>query len=313
MGLINAINCNKNFFGTGIGTCEVLLNKQMDGIILVPNSWSLPVTNGNVPLTLANAIELVQLTTFDPLLKAVDFADNTGDPTNQDYSGGISTVVRNAKPTYQLIFEAPLGFHQAAYSKNGRFGQYKALLVFGGFIAGATSPDGSIFTGFDMGMFNVRTLSLPAGDTRMRTLVDFQLIDEDQFNRNMAVLTPDALGFNFSSQVEPIRNTVLNVIATAADPIQVTVTGLSNISYGIEALDYTNFRVVNTVTNAVITTTGSTLGTDPWVYLLTPTTPLVAGTKLTVELYDADVPTNTALVGTNLLLKGKSVEVTVGA
>jgi len=312
MALINAVNCNKEFLGTGIGTCEVFLNNEMDGVIIVPKGWSLPVTANNVALTLANVIGLVQATTFDPIIGAIEFTDNTGDATTQEYTGGITSVVRNAKPTYQLRFESGLGFHRAAYSKNS-FNQRNVILVFGGYLVGAYSPDGALFTGLSMSMFNTQTLRLPAGDTRMATLVDFQLSDEEQFNKRLAVLTPDMLGFDFSSQVQAIQNTTLTVVATAGDPIQVTVKSLNNTNYGIEALGVENFRVVNLTTNAVLAITSVEEGAIEGTYVLTMTVPLVQGANIRVELYDTDANVATALVGDNQLYKGQSATVIVAA
>jgi len=312
MALINAVNCNKEFLGAGIGTCELFLNQQMNGEITVPKSWSLPVTNGAVDLTLADAIELVQQTTFDPLLGAIDFVDNTGDATTQEYSGGITSIVRNAKPVYQLIFESGIGFHKAAYSKNS-FNNKNILLVFGGYIVGAYSPDGTKFTGLDMSMFNTQTLRLPAGDTRQRTLVDFQLSNEDQFNRRLAILTPEMLGFDFSSEVMPIQSASITAVATAGDPINVTVNSLNNTNYGIEGLTVSDFRVVDTTTNAVVALTSVVEGVTPGTYVLTPTTGLVINHVIYVQLYDATELVATALVGDNQLYKGQSPNITVGA
>jgi len=312
MALINAVNCNKEFLGAGIGTCEVFLNKEMNGEILVPNNWFLPVVNGAVDLTVADAIELIQQTTFDPIFGAVEFTDNTGDPATVDYTSRITAVVENALPNYQLRYETSVGQHSAIYSKNA-FKTKSILLVFNGTIVGAYSPDGTKFVGLKMGMHNAQTLKLPAGDARMGTLVNFQLIDEQQFNRRLAVLTTDMLGFDITSETQPIQSTTITAVATAGDPINVTVNSLNNTNYGIEGLDATNFRVVNVTTNAVVTLSTVTAGVTPGTYVLTPTTGLTAAHVIYVQLYDTVVPVATAIVGDNQLYKGQSVNITVGA
>lgn len=315
MALINAVNCDKDFLGTGIGSCEVFLNKEMDGVIITPKGWYLEVTNGNVPLTLEDLTVLVQKTTFDPVLGAVQFTDNTGDATTTDYTGGITAVVRNAKPTYQLRFESGLGFHTAAYSKNS-FNQKNVLLVFGGTIVGAYSPDGTRFYGLSMSMFNTQTLRLPAGDTRMGTLIDFQLSDEEQFNKRLAVLTADMLGFDVSSELQAIQSVTVTATATAGDPILVSVRSRNNTNYGIEALGAENFRIVNTATDAVLAITSVTATATEGNYSIVPTVALTQGQTIRIELYDNVADISTAVVDATTpvqLYKGQSAIITVAA
>jgi len=312
MGLINAINCNKDFLGTGVGTCELFLTQEMSGVILVPKGWNLPVTNNNVALTLATAIALVQARTFDPILGSVEFTDNTGDPRTVDYTNSTTSVTGNAKPTYQLRFESGLGFHKAAYSKN-TFNTHDAILVFPTGIVGAVSPDGLRFSGLSMGMFNTQTLRLTAGDAKMNTLVNFQLTDEEQFNRRLAVLTNDMLGFSFNSEVRAIQSVSITGTATVGNPILIQISSLGNTGYGEEGFDETMLRVINTANNTVIALDSVTAGLTEGSYELDPTTPLTLGQTLKVYTYDATANENTALLEPNALYRGESPVITVTA
>lgn len=314
MAQINALNCDKIYLGLGLGECEIFL-KELSTLILVPKSWSIPVAD-LATFNLEKAIALVQNGTFDPFIDADEFVDNTPDPTNKEYSGGEIATIRNGKPQYSFEFNNGIGFHKAAYSRNS-FKRYNALLVDqAGNIVGATSVDGTKFTGLSMGMFNTRTYRPVVGDNTAATIVEIQLNNEEQFNKQMAVLTVSSLGFDFNTEILAIQSVKISGIAEAGNPIGVLVTGANNTIYGIEGLDADNFRVINTATNAVVPITSVSAGISPGQYNITPTTPLVAAQTLRIEMFDATAtpPVDTALVdGTNALYKGTSEVITVAA
>lgn len=169
---------------------------------------------------------------------------------------------------------------------------------------GATTADGLRFTGLLAGMVNTRTYTLQNADETAKTNFEFQLISEGQFNSRMALITVGQSGVDINTDVMAIIGVTITGTAEAGDPINVTVNAVNNTIFGIEGLGADNFRVVNTVTNAVVTLTSVTEGATPGTYVLTPTTPTTAGQILRVELYDTTANVNVALIEPNQLYKG---------
>jgi len=310
---INALNCNKTFLGLGFGSCEIF-TKALTGFILVPKGWSISATALNT-FTLADAIELVQRTTWDIALNADDFTQNTPEPTTKDYTGGKKAVIRNGLPEYSFEFNNGIGFHKAAYSKNS-FRRYDVLLLDdGGNIIGASSVDGLSFTGFPITMFNTRTYQQVQGDNTAATIVDFQIADEEMFNSQMTVLTKDNLGFNINQQVNAIQSVTITVVGTpeAGDPIVVNVNTYGNSITGIESLTTAQFMLVNNTTGAEAPATVAAVTGFPGRYSLTPTTPTTSGQTYVVYMYDSALDVYTAILDDDLLYKGASNIITVSA
>lgn len=314
MGLINAINCNKEDLGLGTVSCEIFLN-EFKTPIPVRKGWSMLLTEFEA-LDYAGFVELVQKSEWMPVLGSKQFTNNTPDPTTEEFSGGIISVIRNGKPQYQFDYDKGVNFHKALYSKNSQNAFDMILADASGSLVVALSADGTRVTGFEAGMVNTRTYMPKSGDASANTAFEFQLINEDQFNKRMAVYTADQSGVDFNSELKPITSVKIVGTATAGDPIEVTVTALGNTSYGIEGLLATDFRVINTVTNAVVALTSVAPGADAGTYLLTPTTPTVAAQVLKVSTYDTDAAVNVALIDVSapfLLYKGESEPITVTA
>lgn len=312
MAQINTLMCDKNFLGTGLTGCDFIQNKEFYSMIIVPNNWSISAEDLEA-WTVADVVSLIQQTTFDPLFNAVSFTDNTPDPTTEDFSGGITSVVRNGLPMYQFEFRQGPGFHQAAYSKNSFMTKAVLFIDRAGTIYGSWSADGTQFRGLSVSMLNTQTYRPAGGDTGARTLVDIQLANEVEINSHLAWITEESLGFSIVRDVNPIISTrvVINS-ASVANGISVTVTGLTNLGWNVLALDAPNFRVIDTTDNSVepIDTVAEVDGT----YTLDMDPALTLGHKVKVQLYDATAtpPVATAKDGT-LLYKGESKEFTVTA
>lgn len=302
MGLINAINCNKEDYGLGIVDCEQFFGEP-NMPILVRKGWSMTKTAFEA-LTADDFVELVQTGVWIPIPGAKQFTMDIPDPTTEEYSGGVISVVRNGKPRLQFDFDKGVGFHKALYSKNA-FSQYDLMITDdSGQLMFAEDASRTKVVGLSAGMVNTRTYAFKSGDTSANTMFEVQLTNEEQFNRRMAIYSVDQSNIDFNELLKPITSVTITGTAEAGDPIVVQVNAVSNTNYGIEALTAPNFRVVNNLTNAVVPITSVAVGTIAGQYLLTPTTPTTAGQVLRVELYDADVPVAVALVGDNNLYKG---------
>jgi len=313
MALINAVNCNKDNLGLGIVECEARL-KDFKSFILVPKSWRLSIAE-LATLTYTQMVGFVQDDTWQPFLNAVEFVNNTPDPTTKEYTGGVMSVIRNGKPQYSFEFDNGIGFQKAAYSKNS-FNQYNVLLVdSAGTLVGATSADGLSFIGLTASMVNTRTYVPQVGDETAKTLVEFQLSNEDQFNKRMALLTVDQTNVDINSELMGVIGVNITGTASVANGFVVDVTAVNNTIFGIEALDETNFRIRNTATNTVLAIDTVVAGANPGNYTIdTTTAPTLAATYV-LETYDstATPPVNVALVGTNQLYKGVSAPMIAGA
>jgi hypothetical protein len=314
MAIINAQNCNKTYLGLGLSDCELYLG-EFRSVIAVPKGWSIPVSE-LVGMDLDYIVGLVQQQTFDPILNAIQFTDNTPDPTTQEYTGGVISVVRNGKPQYQFEFNNGVFFHKALYSRNA-FKLYDVLLVDdSGTIVGATTVDGTRFTGLSASMFNTQTFRPKVGDTNPRTLLDIQLDNESQFNTRMALIVTAQSTVDVNTEINPITSVTITGTASAANDITVQVNYASNATKGVEGLVAANFRIRNLTTDAVVAITSVTESTvNKGEYLLEPTVALTATNVIVVEMYDATAipPVNVALIAPNILYKGESAEMTVSA
>lgn len=314
MGLINSINCNKENLGLGTVSCEIFLN-EFKTPILVRRGWSVTKEVFEA-YTYEDFVGLVQTGVLQPITGSKQFTNNTPDPTTEEYSGGIISVIRNGKPQYQFDYDKGVGFHKALYSKNSLSNYDMMLADASGNLVFAESADGLRISGFETSMVNTRTYMPKSGDTSANTAFEFQLANEDQFNKRMAVYTSEESGIDFNSELRAINSVTITGTAAAGDPIEVIVKATGNTNFGIEGLTATDFRVVNTATNTVIPITSVSSGANAGTYLLTPTTPLVAAETLKVSTYDDTVEVNVALLDAiqpYLLYQGESEVITVTA
>ena len=308
MGLINAINCDKDTLELGIVSCEQYLT-EFKTPILIRKGFRMLRTAFEA-LDNDGFVALVQSGDLQPILGAKEFVNNTPDVTTQEYTGGVISVVRNAKPQYQWNLDNGVRFHAALYSKNG-FNKFDLGIVDdSGTLILALSPDGLYVTGLTAGMVNTATYTPKTGDADAATSFSVQLTNEQQFNRRMVTYNIDQSEVDFNDLPAVIGATITGT-ATAAG-IVISVNAVNNVSYGIEALTAANFRVYNPVTNAAITIATVVPLVAEGTYRITTTPALTTGTPVVVQLWDATAtpPVNVALVGDNQLYKGISDTIT---
>jgi len=284
MGLIGALDCKKNNYNVGTVTCEIFL-KEYKTLFLVDPNYN-PTVEEFQALTEDDIVELIQRGTLIPLTGSKQFTNNTPEPTTEEYSTGIITVIRNGKPQYQFDFDKGVNFHRSVYGLNS-YSNFKAMFVdLAGNLVFALSANGLRVSGFDLGMLNTRTFMPATGDTSAMTSVELQLTNEDQYNRRIEVMTAENAPVDFNN-VWAIVGVALNIVNTPAvgsTSLNVQVRSLGNRTYGVNSLDVTNFRLVNTTTNALITPSAVTAQTGDGNYTLTVSA-LVAGTY-ELRLYD---------------------------
>jgi len=316
MAQINTLLCNKDFLGTGLNPCEFIQKKEWYSFIKVPSGWSLSISELE-GLTKAEVIALVQQTTFDLFYNATAFTDNTADPTNEDFSSGISLTVRNGLPMLQFEFRHGIAFQSAASSKNTSMQGGVILIDRDNNIYGTWNNDETEFSGFTLSMFNTQTYRPTTGDTGARTLIDMQLANEVEINRRMAVITADSLGFNIVKDIKPIVSTYVVInSASVANGINVTINGLGNRGYGMPGITVDNIRVVDMTDNTVESIDTVSTGIEVGNYTITFDPDLTLGHQVKVVLWDATAtpPVATALLADDVtLLKGESKPFTVTA
>ena len=284
MGLIGALDCKKNNYNVGTVSCEIFL-KEFKTPILIKKGWRATVAAFQA-FTEDDIVELIQTGVWIPLVGSKQFTNNTPDPTTEEYTGGIINVIRNGLPQYQWDFDKGVNFHRSLYGLNGSNNFDVAIVDKGGNLVFALSPDGLSVSGFDAGMTNTRTFMPPTGDTSSMTSFEIQLTNEDQFNRRLEVMTAENAPTDFNN-LWAIVGVVLNIINTPAvggTSLNVQVRSIGNRTYGVNSLDVTNFRLVNTTTNALVTPSAVTAQTGDGNYTLTVAA-LTAGTY-ELRLYD---------------------------
>lgn len=314
MGLINAVNCNKEDLGLGLGECLLKFGEPAMPV-LVKKGWRM-LREDFEALDSAGFQALVQQGTLEPVKGAKEFILNTPDSTTQEYSGGEMSTVRNAKPQLQFNYDLGISFHKALYSKNS-FKKYDMLLTDkAGSLMFALSADGLYVTGITTGMVNTDTYAFKVGDTDANTPFKFQFTNEEQFNRRMAVYTVDQSEVDFNETLMPVTSAVITGTSSVANDINIAVKFWSNEGEGIEALEETNFRVINTSTNAVLPIDTVAAGTNEGDYVITLITPLVAPAPIKVQLYDATATPPAATTAPNDLgqmFKGESATIVTTA
>jgi len=302
---INAVSCNKALFGTGLVPCELRL-KDFKSFLIVPKSWSLNLLTGTFDKDYV--VAQIQNGTFVPFLNTVEFLNNTPDPTTKEYQGGITAVIRNGKPQYSFEYDNGIGFHKAAYGYNS-FQTYNVIIVdSAGTVAVAESADGLSVTGFALSMLNTRTYVPQVGDETAKTLIEFQISNEEQFNKRMALIPVDQSGVDINSELMGVVGVNIKGTASVANGFIVDVTAVNNTIFGIEALDENSFRIRNTITNTVLAIDTVVAGATPGNYKIETTTAPTLASTYVVETFDATAtpPTATALVGESQLYRGVS-------
>lgn len=306
MVLINQKDCLVSRKNLGLSDC-IIQEGRLTGFMIVPKGWAINLTTDEFDLAYVN--EQIQLGNFVPVLGAIEATNGTPEATTEEYQGGVKSVVRNGLPEYSFKYlKGGWKFASALYTYNS-FQAFDLLFVFSsGAIAGATN--GTTFSGFELGMLNTGTYMFTDGSTSASVTVSMQLVNEVQFNRDVAILEADSLDFKVNQDVNPVTDIVITARADASEakvyfkPVfeMNRATTLGGIA--IANLRSTVNGVANTITAASLSYNATTKE-----YQYTPSATLVAGDKVIVELYDTVNAVSCAKIGTKFY-KGISNEAT---
>jgi hypothetical protein len=302
--LINQKDCLVSRKNLGIPDCIVEVGIPR-GFIIVPKGWSINLETETFNLAYVN--EQIQEGNFVPVMGAVEFTNNTPEPTTEEAQGGILSVVRNGLPQFAFKFwKGGWKFASALYSYNSQQA-FDLLLAFeNGAIAGATN--GTILSGFDMGMLNTGTYMFTDGNAQSSVTVSMQLINQDQYNRDVAILTPDVLDFKVTTDLFPITDIVMSGTAAAGGDVIVSATFDMNQAVALGGISTSNLRLtINGVVDTIVSVTYDSVNKT---YAVEPTTALVASDSVVVQLYDAVNVVDVAKIGTKFY-KGATPAITV--
>lgn len=307
--LINQRDCATSRQNLGLPDCIVEVGIPR-GFIIVPKGWNINLSTDTFDKAYCD--EQIQLGNFVPVMGAVEFTNNTPEPTTEEAQGGVMSVVRNGLPQFAFKFwKGGWKYASALYTWNS-YQAFDILLAFeNGAVAGATN--GTVFSGFDLGMLNTGTYMFTDGSTQASVTVTMQLINADQYNSSVAILTPDVLDFNPNTDLLPITDITLTARADASDnKVYFFAKFAMNESYSLNALAIANLRctidgVVDTITALSLTQNSVTKE-----YEFEPTATLGAGDKVIVQLYDSVENVACAKVGSKFY-KGTSNEATTVA
>ena len=282
--LINQKDCVTTRKNLGLPDC-ILQEGRLTGKILVPKGWSINLLTDVFDKDYVN--EQIQLGNFVPILGAVEVTNNTPEATTEEYQGGVMSVVRNGLP--QFTFKFLKGGWKYANALNTYNSQqaFDILFVFStGAIAGATN--GNTFSGFDLGMLNTGTYMFTDGNTSASVSTTIQLINETQFNRDVAVLDRSSLDFDINTDVNPITDIYMVGRADVSEAkVYFKASFDMNRATNLGGIAIANLRC--TINGVADTITALSLSYDSvsgeWSF--TPTTTLTTSQSVVVQLYDA--------------------------
>jgi hypothetical protein len=303
--LINQKDCLVSRKNLGLSDC-ILQEGRLTGFVIVPKGWSIDLTTDTFNLLYVN--EQIQLGNFVPVLGAVEATNGTPEATTEEYQGGVKSVVRNGLPEYSFKYLKGWKFASALYTYNS-FQAFDVLYVFSsGSIAGATN--GTKLTGFDLGMLNSGTYMFTDGATSSSVTVSMQLVNEEQFNRDYAVLDASVLDFKVNTDIYPITDIAITGRADVSDakvyfkPVFETNKATTLGGIAIANLRSTVNGVIDTITALSLSYNAST---KEWSF--TPTATLTTSTPVIVELYDSVEAVSAAKIGAKYY-KGISASIT---
>jgi len=295
MVLINQKDCATVRKNLGLPDC-IIQEGRLTGFIIVPKGWNINLTSDTFDLDYVNG--QIQQGLFVPVLGAVEAVNNTPEATTEEYQGGITSVVRNGLPQYTFKFlKGGWKFASALYTYNS-FQAFDVLFVFSsGAVAGATN--GTVFSGFDLGMLNNGTYMFTDGSVSASVTTTLQLINEVQFNRDVALLDVSVLDFNPNTDLFPITDIYMTGRADVSDQkvyfkAKFDINRAVNLGgIAIANLRYTQDGVVDTIV-ALSLSYNST--TEEWEF--EPTTAFTTAEDQVVQLYDTVNTVDVALIGT---------------
>jgi hypothetical protein len=295
MVLYNQKDCLTTRKNLGLPDC-ILQEGRLTGFIMTPKGWAINLNTDTFDLSYVN--EQIQLGNFIPVLGAVEATNNTPEATTEEYQGGVMSVVRNGLPNFTFKFlKGGWKFANALYSYNS-FQAFDVLFVFSsGSVAGATN--GTTLSGFDLGMLNSGTYMFTDGNTSASVSVTMQLINETQFNRDVALLDASILDFNVNSDINPITDIVMTGRAdVSSDKVYFKPTFDMNQSTILGGIAIANLRV--TIDGVVSTIVALSLTYDAInaEYVFEPTSAFTTSSSIVVQLYDSVNNVATAKIGT---------------
>ena len=295
MVLYNQKDCLTTRKNLGLPDC-ILQEGRLTGFIMTPKGWAINLTTDTFDLELVNG--QIQLGNFIPVLGAVEATNNTPEATTEEYQGGVMSVVRNGLPNFTFKFlKGGWKFANALYSYNS-FQAFDVLFVFSsGAVAGATN--GTTLSGFDLGMLNSGTYMFTDGNTSASVSVTMQLINETQFNRDVALLDASVLDFNVNSDINPITDIVMTGRAdVSADKVYFKPTFDMNQSTTLGGIAIANLRVTIDGTATTIVALSLTYNSTTKEYEFEPTDAFTTSSSIVVQLYDSVNSVATAKIGT---------------
>ncbi|CAB4151125.1 hypothetical protein UFOVP584_1, partial [uncultured Caudovirales phage] len=196
-----------------------------------------------------------------------------------------------------------------ALSSYNSFQAYDVLFVFSsGAIAGATN--GTTFSGFDLGMLNAGTYMFTDGSTSASVSTTIQLMNETQFNRDVAILDASVLDFNVNADIFPITDIVMTGRADVSDAkVYFKAKFATNQSSVLAGIAIANLRVTISGTVDTITALSLSYNSTTQEYSFTPTATLTTSTPVIVQLYDSVNTVDCAKIG-NKFYKGATASIT---
>jgi hypothetical protein len=304
--LFNQKDCLTTRKNLGLPDC-IIQEGRLTGKILTPKGWSINLTSGTFDLAYVN--EQIQLGNFIPILGAVEVTQNTPEPTTEEYQGGVMSVVRNGLPQFAFKFlRGGWKFANALHTYNS-FQAYDVLLVFSsGAIAGATN--GTTMSGFDLGMLNTGTYMFTDGSVSSSVTTTIQIINEAQFNRDVALLDASVLDFNVNTDINPITDIVMTGRADVSEgKVYFKASFDMNQATPLRAIEIANLRcTIDGVADTIValSLTFNSL-TSEWEF--ETTTSFTTSNKIVVELYDSVENVACAKIGQRFY-KGATAEIT---
>ena len=292
--LINQKDCSTVRKNLGLPDC-IIQEGRLTGFVIVPKGWNINLLTDTFDLEYVN--DQIQLGNFVPVLGAVEATNNTPEATTEEYQGGVMSVVRNGLPQYTFKFlKGGWKFASALYTYNS-FQAFDVLFVFSsGAVAGATN--GTTFSGFDLGMLNNGTYMFTDGSVSASVTTTMQLINEVQFNRDVALLDASALDFNINTDIQPITDIYMTGRADVSEQkIYFKAKFDINRAVNLGGIAIANLRcTLDGVADTIVALSLSyNATTEEWEF--EPTTTITTAEDIVVSLYDATVPTDVALIG----------------
>jgi len=304
--LFNQKDCLTTRKNLGLPDC-IIQEGRLTGKILVPKGWSLNLTSGTFDLAYVN--EQIQLGNFIPILGAVEVTNNTPEATTEEYQGGVMSVVRNGLPQFSFKFlRGGWKFANALHTYNS-FQAYDVLLVFSsGAIAGATN--GTTMSGFDLGMLNTGTYMFTDGSVSSSVLTTIQIVNEAQFNRDVALLDASVLDFNVNTDINPITDIVMTGRADVSEgKVYFKATFDMNQATNLLSIAIHNLRCTIDGVADTITALSLVYNSTTKEYEFVPTTTLTTGQSVVVQLYDSVESVACTKIG-NRFYKGTTASIT---